>query len=189
MKSETRKTISVGLSLFIDSTTIEPGLMMAGAVLITVPALACFMFVQRFLVQGLAMERSSKPATGERIMKPMKYVLGALTALALLSTPATAQILQVLSAEGDPNSVAAIKWAASEFKKTHPNFDIAYQTVSFTEIGQKIIAATAAGSPPDFVHLDDFATSVLADQGMLETAGDVTDAIGRTTISRFPWAP
>jgi multiple sugar transport system permease protein len=55
MKSETRKTISVGLSLFIDSTTIEPGLMMAGAVLITVPALACFMFVQRFLVQGLAM--------------------------------------------------------------------------------------------------------------------------------------
>jgi len=55
MKSETRKTISVGLSLFIDSTTIEPGLMMAGAVLITVPALVCFMFVQRYLVQGLAM--------------------------------------------------------------------------------------------------------------------------------------
>jgi multiple sugar transport system permease protein len=55
MKSESRKTISVGLSLFIDSTTIEPGLMMAGAVLITVPALICFMFVQRYLVQGLAM--------------------------------------------------------------------------------------------------------------------------------------
>jgi len=54
MKSESRKTISVGLSLFIDSTTIEPGLMMAGAVLITVPVLVCFMFVQRHLVQGLA---------------------------------------------------------------------------------------------------------------------------------------
>lgn len=54
MKSESRKTISVGLSLFIDSTTIEPGLMMAGAVLITVPVLICFMFVQRYLVQGLA---------------------------------------------------------------------------------------------------------------------------------------
>ena len=54
LKSESRKTISVGLSLFIDSTTIEPGLMMAGAVLITVPALVCFMFVQRYLVQGLA---------------------------------------------------------------------------------------------------------------------------------------
>ncbi len=55
MKSESRKTISVGISLFIDSTSIEPGLMMAGAVLITVPVLICFMFVQRYLVQGLAM--------------------------------------------------------------------------------------------------------------------------------------
>ena len=55
LKSESRKTISVGISLFIDSTTIEPGLMMAAAVLITVPVLICFMFVQRYLVQGLAM--------------------------------------------------------------------------------------------------------------------------------------
>jgi multiple sugar transport system permease protein len=55
LKSESRKTISVGISLFIDSTTVEPGLMMAGAGLITVPVLICFMFVQRYLVQGLAM--------------------------------------------------------------------------------------------------------------------------------------
>jgi ABC-type glycerol-3-phosphate transport system permease component len=55
MKSESRKTISVGISLFIDSTSIEPGLMMAGAVLITVPVLICFMFIQSYLVQGLAM--------------------------------------------------------------------------------------------------------------------------------------
>ena len=45
LKSESRKTISVGIALFIDSTTIEPGLMMAGAALITVPVLICFMFV------------------------------------------------------------------------------------------------------------------------------------------------
>ncbi len=119
-------------------------------------------------------------------MKRTGYILAALVELALLSAPVKAQTLQVLSAEGDPNSVAAIKWAAAEFKKTHPDFDIAYQTVSFTEIGQKIIAATAAGAAPDFVHLDDFATSVLADQGMLETAGDVTDAIGKDDYFPVP---
>ncbi len=54
LKSESRKTISIGISLFVDSSTIEPGLMMAGSVLITVPVLIAFMFVQRFLVQGLA---------------------------------------------------------------------------------------------------------------------------------------
>src|ERR1700754_53284 len=96
-----------------------------------------------------------------------------------ISGAASAQTLQILSAEGDPNSVAAIKWAAAEFKKTHPTVAIEYQTVSFTEIGQKIIAATAAGSPPDIVHLDDFGASVLSAQGMLEAAGDVVDAIGK----------
>jgi multiple sugar transport system substrate-binding protein len=119
-------------------------------------------------------------------MRRIGLVLTAATVLALWGGSASAQTLQVLSAEGDPNSVAAIKWAAAEFKKTHPNFDIAYQTVSFTEIGQKIIAATAAGAPPDFVHLDDFATSVLADQGMLETAGDVVDAIGKDDYFPVP---
>lgn len=54
MTSESRKTITVGLSLFVESTTIEPGLMTAGGVLITVPVLILFMFVQRYLVQGLA---------------------------------------------------------------------------------------------------------------------------------------
>jgi multiple sugar transport system permease protein len=55
MTSESRKTISLGITLFIDSTSIEPGLMMAASVLITVPVLICFVFVQRYLVQGLAM--------------------------------------------------------------------------------------------------------------------------------------
>jgi multiple sugar transport system permease protein len=53
MSSESRKTITLGISLFVDSTAIEPGLMMAGGVLTTIPVLILFMFVQRYLVQGL----------------------------------------------------------------------------------------------------------------------------------------
>ena len=103
-----------------------------------------------------------------------------------MTAPVVAQTLQILSAEGDPNSVAAIKYAAAEFKKLHPTVDIEYQTVSFTEIGQKIIAAAAAGSPPDIVHLDDFGESVLADQGLLNPAYDVIDAIGRADYFPIP---
>lgn len=100
-------------------------------------------------------------------------------ALVGLSVGASAQTLQILSAEGDPNSVAAMKWVIGEFKKQKPGVEIEYQTVSFTEIGQKIVAAAAAGRPPDIVHLDDFGMSVLADQGVLEPAGDVVEAIGK----------
>jgi multiple sugar transport system substrate-binding protein len=68
----------------------------------------------------------------------------------------------------------------------HPGVEIEYQTVSFTEIGQKTIAAVAAGSPPDIVHLDDFGESVLADQGLLMPADDVIDAIGRADYFPIP---
>lgn len=100
-------------------------------------------------------------------------------AIAAFSSGVSAQTLQILSAEGDPNSVAAMKWVIGEFKKQKPGVEIEYQTVSFTEIGQKIVAATAAGRPPDIVHLDDFGMSVLADQGLLVPAGDVVEAIGK----------
>lgn len=116
----------------------------------------------------------------------LRHTAGLTLAATLVTGAASAQTLQILSAEGDPNSVAAIKWAAAEFKKTHPSVDIEYQTVSFTEIGQKIIAATAAGSPPDIVHLDDFGASVLSAQGMLDPADDAVDAIGKSDYFPIP---
>jgi multiple sugar transport system substrate-binding protein len=94
--------------------------------------------------------------------------------------------LQMLSAEGDPNSVAAMRSAIEEFRKTHPNVNAEYQTVSWTELGQKIVASAAAGTPPDIVHLDDFAMSVLSEQGILEPAGDVVEAIGRGDYFPLP---
>lgn len=107
--------------------------------------------------------------------------LSILIASALVGIPFTwaaePVTLQILSAEGDPNSVAAMKWVIAEFKKTRPNVDAEYQTISWTELGKRIVAATAAGRPPDIVHLDDFGLSVLSEQGILEPADDVVKAI------------
>jgi multiple sugar transport system substrate-binding protein len=118
--------------------------------------------------------------------KSVRNALASSVVAVVLSATAAAQTLQILSAEGDPNSVSAIRFAAAEFKKLHPGVEIEYQTVSFTEIGQKIVAASAAGSPPDIVHLDDFGSSVLADQGLLHPADDVIDAIGRADYFPIP---
>jgi multiple sugar transport system substrate-binding protein len=136
-------------------------------------------------------ERSDEAAsTGRRrrrgTMRNARWLLyvivTTLVGLGLATTPfgAAAQpvTLQILSAEGDPNSVAAMKWVIAEFKKIRSNVDVEYQTVSWTELGKRIVASTAAGSPPDIVHLDDFGLSVLADQGILEPADDVVRAIG-----------
>jgi ABC-type glycerol-3-phosphate transport system substrate-binding protein len=116
----------------------------------------------------------------------MRATLSGLALAAFLPAAAGAQTLQILSAEGDPNSVAAMQWVIEDFKKGHPGVDVEYQTVSWTEIGQRIITAIAAGAPPDIVHLDDFAVSVLSDQGILAPADDVIDAIGRDDYFPIP---
>ena len=53
MVDESKKTLPVGVAGFIDATSVEWGLLMAGGVLITLPVLVGFAFVQRWLIQGL----------------------------------------------------------------------------------------------------------------------------------------
>ena len=54
MVNEQKKTLPVGVSGFVDATSVEWGLLMAGGVLITLSILVGFAFVQRWLIQGLS---------------------------------------------------------------------------------------------------------------------------------------
>lgn len=51
---ETKKTLPVGVAGFVDATSVEWGLLMAGGVLITLPIMIGFAVVQRWLIQGLS---------------------------------------------------------------------------------------------------------------------------------------
>lgn len=51
---ETKKTLPVGVAGFVEATSVEWGLLMAGGVLITLPILIGFSFVQRWLIAGLS---------------------------------------------------------------------------------------------------------------------------------------
>lgn len=51
---ESKKTLPVGVAGFVEATSVEWGLLMAGGVLITLPVLVGFAFVQKWLIEGLA---------------------------------------------------------------------------------------------------------------------------------------
>ena len=53
MVSDANKTLPVGVAGFQEATSVEWGLVMAGGVLITLPVLLGFMFVQRWLIEGM----------------------------------------------------------------------------------------------------------------------------------------
>jgi multiple sugar transport system permease protein len=50
---ETKKTLPVGVAGFVEATSVEWGLLMAGGVLITLPVLIGFSIAQRWLIEGL----------------------------------------------------------------------------------------------------------------------------------------
>ncbi len=54
ISSSDRRTVSVGLQSLIGEYTTNWGLLMAGAVVTTLPIVIAFFFVQRQLTQGLA---------------------------------------------------------------------------------------------------------------------------------------
>jgi ABC-type glycerol-3-phosphate transport system permease component len=51
----TLKTMPVGLQDMYESTVVDWGLLMSGAVIVTIPAIIFFLIVQRFLIQGWGM--------------------------------------------------------------------------------------------------------------------------------------
>lgn len=54
LKSESKKTIQLGLKMFIGQYSSDYGLIMAGSVLSLIPVLAVFMILQRYFVEGVA---------------------------------------------------------------------------------------------------------------------------------------
>ena len=55
LSTPTMKTMPVGLQDMYESTVVDWGLLMSGAVIVTIPAIIFFLIVQRFLIQGWGM--------------------------------------------------------------------------------------------------------------------------------------
>jgi multiple sugar transport system permease protein len=54
LKTQTKKTIQLGLKMFIGQYSSEYGLIMAGSVLSLIPVLIVFLCLQKYFVEGVA---------------------------------------------------------------------------------------------------------------------------------------
>ena len=54
LRSEQKKTIQLGLKMFIGQYSSDYGLIMAGSVLSLIPVIVVFMILQRYFVEGVA---------------------------------------------------------------------------------------------------------------------------------------
>ena len=54
LKSEAKKTIQLGLKMFIGQYAAEYGLIMAGSIITLIPVLIVFLSLQKYFVEGVA---------------------------------------------------------------------------------------------------------------------------------------
>jgi len=54
LKTETKKTVQIGLKMFMGQYTAEYGLIMAGSAVVLIPVLIVFLFLQKYFVEGIA---------------------------------------------------------------------------------------------------------------------------------------
>ena len=91
--------------------------------------------------------------------------------------------LQVWHTEVEPQTVKTIQdTSIAEFEAKLPGFKIKQQALGWGDLNTKLLAALAAGSPPDLTHLNPFMTASLWKKGLLRPMDELIRTLGEKDI-------
>ncbi len=91
--------------------------------------------------------------------------------------------LSVWHTEVEPQTVKVIQdTSIAEFERKFPGFKVKQQALGWGDLNTKLLAALAAGSPPDLTHLNPFVTASLYTKGLLRPMDELIRALGEKDI-------
>ena len=98
--------------------------------------------------------------------------------------PAVAQdkVVRVWHTEVEPASIEAIANIVQRFEDKHPGIKIEAEALAWGDLEGKIMAALAAGAPPELSHGQPITCAALQQQGMLLPLNDVVESIGEDNL-------
>src|SRR6187431_3472657 len=111
-------------------------------------------------------------------------LLGCAVAMALAGTAAAQPVkpVRVWHTETNPASQKAVAEIVKRFEATRPGVKIEAEALSWNDLEGKIMAALAAGSPPELSHGQPVTCAALLSQKLLLPIDDVVNAIGESNI-------
>ncbi|MBW1696158.1 MAG: extracellular solute-binding protein [Deltaproteobacteria bacterium] len=121
-------------------------------------------------------------------MKTTIKTLAALTVICMFSVifAATAassnKVIHVWHTETNPKSRQAIANIVARFEKLHPDIKVEAEALAWGDLEGKIMAALAAGSPPELSHGQPITCAALQAKGLLLPLDEVVEAIGEDNI-------
>jgi ABC-type glycerol-3-phosphate transport system substrate-binding protein len=91
--------------------------------------------------------------------------------------------LHVWHTEVEPPTVKAIQdGPIAEFERRVPGFRVKQQALGWGDLNTKLLAALAAGNPPDLTHLNPFVTASLYTKGLLRPMDELVRDLGERDI-------
>jgi multiple sugar transport system substrate-binding protein len=91
--------------------------------------------------------------------------------------------LQVWHTEVEPQTVKTIQETSiAEFERKFPGFKVKPQAMGWGDLNTKLLAALAAGGPPDVTQLNPFMTASLYTKGLLRPMDELVRSVGEKDI-------
>jgi len=110
-----------------------------------------------------------------------------LVGMIILSGPFSAfaakkKVVHIWHTEPNPKTVRVMKDIIADFEKLHPDIKIEQEPIRWTDLGAKLMAALAAGAPPDASHGQTYIERSYSAKGLLVPIDDVIESIGEDDI-------
>src|SRR5438046_1738202 len=115
------------------------------------------------------------------------FLAGTSAAVVLAKAPAAfgqqVRELNVWHTEVEPQTVKTIQdTSIAEFERKFPGFKVRQQALGWGDLNTKLLAALAAGGPPDLTHLNPFMTASLYVKNLLRPMDELIRALGENDI-------
>ena len=117
--------------------------------------------------------------------KRYKLIIGSICLFVLIlggTSVAERKVVNVWHTETNPLSRKAVANIVERFEKLHPDIKVEAEALAWGDLEGKIMAALAAGSPPELSHGQPITCAALQAKGLLLPLDDVVKHIGEDNI-------
>src|SRR3989440_741033 len=131
------------------------------------------------------MTRSAHIVSRRRFLRTTGVAAAGATLLARVPAALGQQVreLNVWHTEVEPQTVKTIQdTSIAEFERKFPGFKVKQQALGWGDLNTKLLAALAAGGPPDLTHLNPFMTASLYVKNLLRPMDELIRALGENDI-------
>jgi multiple sugar transport system substrate-binding protein len=116
-----------------------------------------------------------------RMLIGLGLAVGAL-GLAVAADAQEKKAVRIWHTETEPQTVALLNQIAADFERIRPDISVKLEALAWGDLEPKLVAALAAGAPPEASHGQPITCASFAAKGLLRPVDDLVESLGRDNL-------